>query len=282
MSRCLFCEISPLTYRISNRKEIILRSLKNLLDNNHYAKEYDLNKLPYIIYRHHSLIRRKLGNVDLVLQENKAINLSLSIPKVNGIIIKPQETFSFWKLVGSISKKKGYLDGVNITNNKVEQGTGGGLCQFTNLIHWLILHSSLDIVEHHHHDNIDLFPDFGRKVPFGCGTSISYNNLDYQFTNNTDDTFQLIVYLDEKYLYGELRCNHLLDYKYHIKEEEAYFYQYEKQWHRHNIIRRIINNKKTSLQISNEIMKENNALVYYDASYIDEKLINIKKTTSIN
>jgi vancomycin resistance protein VanW len=29
---------------------------------------------------------------------------------------------------------------------------GGGLCQFTNLLHWVALHSPLEIAEHHHHD----------------------------------------------------------------------------------------------------------------------------------
>lgn len=52
----------------------------------------------------------------MVLQENKAVNLAIAAPKVNGIIIRPNETFSFWKLVGSDSEKKGYKDGLTITS----------------------------------------------------------------------------------------------------------------------------------------------------------------------
>lgn len=53
------------------------------------------------------------------------------------------------------------------------------MCQFTNLIHWLILHSPLDIIEHHHHNRFDLFPDHNKKIPFGTGTSIMYNYIEY-------------------------------------------------------------------------------------------------------
>lgn len=40
----------------------------------------------------------------MALQENKAVNLAIAAPKVNGITIKSGETFSFWKLVGHDSK----------------------------------------------------------------------------------------------------------------------------------------------------------------------------------
>ena len=33
----------------------------------------------------------------LQLQENKATNLALTTPKVNGVLIRPGEVFSFWK-----------------------------------------------------------------------------------------------------------------------------------------------------------------------------------------
>jgi len=46
------------------------------------------------------VLRRTLGNVDLQLQENKAVNLSLAAPHINGVLIRPGETFSFWHLVG--------------------------------------------------------------------------------------------------------------------------------------------------------------------------------------
>ena len=81
MKRKLFCEISPLTYAISEKRCIIMRSLKNLLTIKKLAKSKQKEKLEYVICRHNSLIRRKLGNVDMQLQENKAVNLSIAAPK---------------------------------------------------------------------------------------------------------------------------------------------------------------------------------------------------------
>ena len=153
-----------------------------------------------MIYKHASLIRRRLGNTDLELQENKAVNLALSAPKVNGILIRPGETFSFWHLIGPDTARHGYKVGLTISNNKPSTGVGGGHCQFTNLIHWMVLHSDLTIVEHHHHDGFDLFPDYKRQIPFGTGTSIVYNYLDYRFRNDTDNVYQLLVYTDGEYL----------------------------------------------------------------------------------
>lgn len=169
------------------------------------------------IKKHASLIRRRLGNVDMQLQENKAVNLSLAAPCIDRVLIRPGEIFSFWTLVGDPSARRGFRDGLVIAGGKTGSGVGGGMCQFTNLIHWMVLHSDLDIIEHHHHDGMDLFPDYGRQIPFGTGTSILYNYLDYRFQNNTDRTYQLTVWTDGEYLHGELLVDRPQQYSYHIE-----------------------------------------------------------------
>ena len=89
MKRRLFCSLSPITYKISYYKEILLRKMKNLLMFWKFAKQKSEKKLPILIKKSNSLIRRRLGNVDMHLQENKAMNLSLAAPKINNILIKP-------------------------------------------------------------------------------------------------------------------------------------------------------------------------------------------------
>jgi len=265
-TRKLFCEISPTTYKISLYKGIILRKIKDLFSGNRFSKKKENEKLPVLVYKHTSLIRRKLGNVDLQLQENKAVNLSIATPKINGIIIKPGEIFSFWRLVGNATERKGYKPGLTIKQGATSSGIGGGMCQFTNLIHWMILHTPLDIIEHHHHDNIDLFPDFGRKVPFGTGTSISYNYLDYRFKNNTNQSFQIIVYTTDEYLCGEIRTTRELEYSYHISCEDEYFSREGDDVYRNNKIFRSVIDKRTGNEISKNMIKLNHAKVMYDTS----------------
>ena len=264
--RKLFCEISPLTYKISEQKGILLRSAKDLLTEHHLAKTRAEEPLPYCIYKHNSLIRRRLGNVDMQLQENKAVNLGIAAPKIDKILIRPGETFSFWHLVGNTTAKKGYKEGLTISSDKTQAGMGGGMCQMTNLIHWMILHSDLDITEHHHHDRFDLFPDFKRTIPFGTGTSIMYNYLDYRFKNNTKRTYQLIIYTTDEYLCGELRADHRQRNKYHIVAENEYFSRENGEVFRNGEVYRIRIDTKTGNQLEKTLIRRNHARPCYDTS----------------
>lgn len=262
--RKLFCEISPFTYKMSLLKCRVIRHISNSFCFKKFAVKRSSEVLPVLVYSHKSLIRRKLGNVDAQLQENKAVNLSIAAPKVSNIIIRPGETFSFWKLVGTCTAKKGYREGLTINNGQVGKDIGGGMCQFTNLIHWMILHTPMQIVEHHHHDEMDLFPDYGRQIPFGVGTSIMYNYLDYCFKNTTGNVFQLIVYTTSEYLCGELRTDQELPYKYHIKAEDEFFSKEQGGVFRNNCIYREIFDKKTGTLFTKELLKRNHAKVMYD------------------
>ena len=269
MARKLFCEISPLTYKISIEKEILLRGIKNLFSREKIARTKDMELLPVSIIEHNSLIRRRLHNVDQQLQENKAKTLSIAAPLVSHVIVRPGETFSFWELIGRPSYKKGYLDGLTITKGQVHAAMGGGICQFSNLIHWMVIHTDLDITEHWHHDSMDLFPDFNRQVPFGMGTSVCYNNLDYRFKNNTDKTYQLIVYTDDEYLCGEIRSTEALPFNVHIQEDEMYFYEKQDKVYRHNVIYRQVVDKKTGNVREHKLLAEHDAEVLYDRNLID-------------
>ncbi len=268
MPRKLFCELSPFTYRISVFKCRTVRRIKDLCSGQHFSSYKTNEHLPILIYKHNSLIRRRLGNTEMELQENKAVNLSLSAPKVSGILIRPGETFSFWHLVGNTTASKGYKEGVTISNYITKPGIGGGLCQFTNLIHWMVLHSPLKIVEHHHHDRADLFPDFNRQVPFGTGTSILYNYLDYRFKNDSDITYQLIVYVTDTHLCGELRASDSLPIKYHIKSENEHFIRKDGNVYRIGQVYRDCIDKATGNVISRELIRDNNAKVMYDTSHL--------------
>ena len=138
MARKLFCELSPITYRISVQRMILIRKLRDLFSPTVFARRRPEEVLPAVVYHHNSLIRRKLGNVDVHLQENKAVSLGIAAPLVNSVVIHPGETFSFWKLVGSCTEAKGYREGLVINHGRADSGIGGGLCQFTNLLHWMV------------------------------------------------------------------------------------------------------------------------------------------------
>jgi hypothetical protein len=176
--RKLFCEISPVTYKISALKCRISRYLKDIIKGIKFARVKQNELLPVVIYSHKSLIRRRLGNVNMELQENKAVNLKIASAKVSHIVIKPGEVFSFWHLVGDCTEKEGYKKGLTISNGGTSSGIGGGMCQFTNLIHWIVLHTPMKIVEHHHHNGFDLFH---RAITFVTKDESKYLNDIHQY-----------------------------------------------------------------------------------------------------
>lgn len=67
--------------------------------------------LEYSLIVHRSVLLRQLKDVEMYLQHNKITNLRLAAGKISGVVIKPGETFSLWRLVGRPCKAKGYLEG---------------------------------------------------------------------------------------------------------------------------------------------------------------------------
>lgn len=269
MSRKLFCELGPWAYRLSSMKCCMARRILDAQGRERFVAKRSEEPLPVLIYRHNSLIRRRLGQVDMTLQENKAVNLSLAAPYVSDTLIYPGETLSFWRLVGNPSARRGFREGLTVGNGAIGRGVGGGMCQFTNLLHWLALHSDLTIAEHHHHDGYDLFPDFGRQVPFGVGTSIVYNYLDYRLRNDTGRTYQLLTWVDGKYLRGELRADLPQSVKYHLRTEDERFVEEDGVVYRLGRVWREQTDLTTGDTVARELLRENHARVMYDTTGLE-------------
>lgn len=271
--RKLFCELGPIAYYISLKKEALKKDLKDFKNGKKFAKKKDKNNFNYIWKGDTKLLLRKLEGVDMQLQVNKITNLKIASKKIDGLIIKPGEEFSFWNLVGNATKIKGYKEGLVISNSQMKKGTGGGLCQMANMIHWLVLHTPLEVTELHHHSDA-LFPDVKRRVPFGTGTSISYKALDYRFKNTTENPIQIRVWLDDTFLYGEIRSTVELDKKYKIIEEDNHYAKDEDGvFYRNSKVYRIIIDKKTNKEVKKELILNNHSKVMYDYSLIPENEI---------
>ncbi len=272
MGRKLFCDINPTTYKISLEKEIFKRNVKDLFSEEKIAMQHSKEVLPNIVKSHSSILIRKLNGVDLRLQENKVTNIMLACNKVNGLIIHPGETFSFWKTVGKATQKKSYKEGLVISSKGLTSGYGGGLCQMANMIHWLVLNSPLEVTELHHHSDA-LFPDERRRVPFGTGTSVSYNNIDYRFRNNTDQDVQILVWIEDGELLGELRSEREFPYRYKLIEENHHFKKEGDKYYRISQVYRLVIDRATNEVLNKELILDNHSAVLYDYSLIPEDQI---------
>lgn len=268
----LFCDINPTCYAISVQKCICMRHIKNFLGNERFAKMQSTEKLPCMIFQHSSNLIKRGAGIDPALQENKTINIALACSKINGTIIRPGETFSFYKTVGKATKRKGYKEGRFIKENRIIAGLGGGLCNLGNTIHLLVLHSPLDVTEVHYHSDA-LAPDSGERVPFSSGTSVCYNYIDYKFKNNTKQNFQLLVWCEDDKLYGELRSNHDIPWDYKLVEENHHFQKEEDKYYRISQIYKETMEKTTRMLLAKEIVRDNHSEVMFDYALIPKEQI---------
>lgn len=221
------------------------------------------NMQPYVIFTHKTPLIRNLKRVDMYLQYNKIANLKIAVSRMNGLILKPGETFSYWRIIGKPTYRKGYMDGMVLCpDGTFKPGVGGGLCQLSNLIYWMTLHTPLRVTERYRHSH-DIFPDVNRTQPFGTGATCSYNYLDLQIENDTNDTYQLVVYLTNDKLVGEWRCSQASRCRYHVYEKEhAITAGIFGGYIRNNVIYRKVYNLQDEL-IRDEYITENHAYMTY-------------------
>lgn len=229
-----------------------------------FSKIRTQNSTPYTIFEHKTVLLRKLQGLDMQLQYNKINNLQIAIEKINDTVLFPHERFSYWREIGKPSKSKGYKKGLILTDGKIGEGIGGGLCQLSNLIFWMIAHSPLTVLERWRH-SYDVFPDSKRTLPFGSGATCSYPYIDLQFANNTEYTFSIEIYLDGTYLHGKIMCSHDLPLVYEIYEKDHNFSP--TGWGgyiRSNELYRKITDKKTGEILEDSFFIKNEALTMYD------------------
>jgi len=252
----------PILRKPIQNTKIFWKSLQYL--NPNYNLKRDLNPgQTFRLKKHKSVLMRKLGESDVSLQQKKIQNLKIAAKAFDGLIIKPNQVFSFWKNLGEPKYSKGFGDGMILDNGKVIIGLGGGLCQMANLLYWLFIHSPFLVKEHHHH-HLDIFPDSGRVLPFGSGAGVLYNYGDLQFENQTKDSFYLKIWLDETFLHGEIHTiNKEFELTYKIIERNHSFYAKNDKVYRTNKIFRLTRQKLGGKLLKEELITENDSEVLY-------------------
>jgi vancomycin resistance protein VanW len=162
------------------------------------------------------LVRRLVG-LDPQLQLNKVVNLRLAVARLDGLVVRPEQRFSFWWHVGAPTARRGYLPGLVLDSGRLTEGVGGGLCQLTNLIYWMSLHTPLTVVERWRHSH-DVFPDAGRTQPFGSGATCAWPALDLQIDNRTATSFRLALTVTRTHLVGAWTADAVVSERYQIYE----------------------------------------------------------------
>lgn len=221
--RTAVSRLIPLSLRIGARR--LRRRVCNGFQRLPFASqrcvgEEDRFKLP--VFEHHSDIVKQWDGIEPNLQAGKLVNLRLAAPLFDGLLIRPGDIFSFYHLLGRPTADRGFQMGYEVTGQGLGEGVGGGLCQLATSLLWVLLHAGFELVERHHHD-FDLFPDQGRRQPFGTGASVFYNYHDLRLRNNSDTEARLSVTVQENTLSVRLSSNRPWKDLYKIEERNHRF-----------------------------------------------------------
>jgi vancomycin resistance protein YoaR len=111
-------------------------------------------------------------------------NVALAAAKLNGILIKPGETFSFNQTIGDISAATGYQSAYIIKDGRTVMGDGGGVCQVSTTLFRAAMNAGLPIIERHEHSyRVHYYEDGGFKA--GLDATVFDPTDDLKIKNDT-------------------------------------------------------------------------------------------------
>lgn len=128
------------------------------------------------------LFRDVLGSYETAhtKNENRTHNLRLACEALNGLVLKPGDTFSFNNTLGERTTAKGYKTAPAQAGYNVVDQIGGGIAQGSSTLYYCALMADLEILARINHDHPVNF------IPYGFDANISWGGADLKFKNTTN------------------------------------------------------------------------------------------------
>lgn len=112
---------------------------------------------------------------------SRIFNIKLGAEKMNGVLIKPGEEFSFMKTIGEVGAKEGYQFAMVIKNGgDLVREYGGGLCQVSTTMFRAAVYSGLPVLERSPHSLPVSYYN-----PQGFDAAVYSPHPDLRFKNDT-------------------------------------------------------------------------------------------------
>lgn len=144
----------------------------------------------------------------------RLINVRAGANRFDGVLLRPNEVFSFGKLLGEVNASTGYVPELVIIDNHEEKQYGGGLCQVSSTAYRAALLAGLPILQRQNHSFAISYYTAPYGVP-GVDATIYYPAVDMKFRNDTPGylymqtrmvgTSLTFDYFGTKTKYGEIR-----------------------------------------------------------------------------
>ena len=114
----------------------------------------------------------KAGNVD------RTTNLKLAAGKINGVVLLPNEEFSYNKVVGERTISAGYKMAATYSGGKVVDGLGGGICQISSTLYDAVVFANLNVTTRRNHQFVTSY------LPAGKDATVVWGSQDFKFVNS--------------------------------------------------------------------------------------------------
>lgn len=125
---------------------------------------------------------------------NRIHNVKHAASKINGILVAPNEEFSFVQHLGEVSKSTGYATAYVIQGGRTVLGDGGGVCQVSTTLFRAILDAGLPITERKAHAYRVSY--YEQDSPPGFDATVYYPTVDLKFVNDTGNYLLIQSELD--------------------------------------------------------------------------------------
>ncbi|MDD4334141.1 MAG: VanW family protein [Desulfotomaculaceae bacterium] len=129
------------------------------------------------------------SSIAFVGEYANVFNAGVAARYADGFILEANEVFSFDKVVGERSTKRGYIAGYDILDNLT---IGGGVCRTSTLLYQAARGAGLEIIERHPH----YLPV--HYTPVGTDASVNWGTMDLRFRNNLNSSILIKAGLEER------------------------------------------------------------------------------------
>lgn len=265
MGRRRVTEFLPFLLPIRRKQKIWCFYQKLKHDGHRYAQTQTEDRLPYVQYECTQGLINPDSGYDIQYQYNKAHNLRVVSRRMQQLIIRPGEVFSFWKLARGADQHDPYRPGLGLHDGKIVPVHGGGLCFMSELLYWMVLHTPLTVIEKHPHLVISLPANPNAEMPAGIDATIQEGWSDLKFKNETEMTFQLILDYTEDQVHAQFLCSKQPETDYEVSGSALHYFRRKGQvYRRQKIYRTPINRASGRI--------EETELLYISESRIDYPL----------
>lgn len=112
-------------------------------------------------------------------------NAKIALDRLNGMVIRPGQKFSYLDSIGPITKSNGYVESTVIKNGKTDTGIGGGVCLASTTVYNAMIEAGIEPLQRRNHSLASAYKERGLDAMVATGSS------DLSFINNTGKTLTI-------------------------------------------------------------------------------------------